>query len=368
MPVIEVAIWDLERLLGRQLTRDEIEDLLPRVKCEFEGFEGDYVYYEATHDRPDLYSAEGLARALKGLLGIEEGLPEFKVSSETIPCINEGPSYRPYIFCAAVKGVSLDDEAVRQIMQLQEKLHVTYGRNRKKVSIGVYDMSELKPPIRYIEADPDSVSFVPLDFTERLTLREILRRHPKGVEYGHLIASYERYPLLVDSEGTVLSMPPIINSEDTRVTEESHDLFIDVTATDPRAGMQVLAVVATSIAERGGEIVRVEVRGRSGKVLSPELEPEEVVLEVSLVERLAGLKLSSEEVASLLKKMRLGAEALNDRVRVLVPPYRVDVLHPVDIVEDVVMAYGYDRLEPEAMPPLHPGRCLLYTSPSPRDS
>ena len=356
MPVIEVATWDLERLVGKRFTREELEDLLPRVKCEVEGFEGDVVYFEATHDRPDLFSAEGLARALKGLTGIEEGLPTFRVGEGRIKVINEGPDYRPYIFCAAVYGVKLDDEAIKQIMQLQEKLHVTYGRNRKKVSIGVYDLSAIKLPVKYTTVDPDKFSFVPLDFAEALTPREILRRHPKGTEYGHLIAEHDKYPLLVDSQGTVLSMPPIINSEDTRVTEDSRDLFIDVTTTDPRVALKVLTIVTTSIAEREGEIRLAEVEGKGRKWLTPPLDPEEMKLEVSLVERLAGLKLSPSEVASLLRKMRMGAEPQNDTVLATIPAYRADVLHPVDLVEDVVMAYGYDNLVSLKTPPPHPGR------------
>ena len=356
MPIIEAAVWDLERLSGKALTRSELEDLLPRLKCEVEGYEGDYIYYEATHDRPDLFSAEGLARALRGLLGVELGLPHFEIADARLKGVNEGPDYRPYAFFAAVYGAKLDDEAVRQVMQLQEKLHVTYGRNRSKVSIGVYDLSKVKPPIKYVAADPESVRFVPLDFTEPLSLREILRKHPKGVEYGHLISSHEKYPLLVDSEGTVLSMPPIINSEDTRVTEDTRDLFIDVTATDPRTGLKVLTIIATSIAERGGKIGVVEVEGREGVLSTPALDPERYTLDVSLVERLAGISLSSDEVADLLRRMRMDARPSGDAVEVLVPPYRVDVLHPVDLVEEVVMAYGYERLVPVFTPPPHPGR------------
>ena len=356
MPVIEVAVWDLERLSGKALTRSELEDLLPRLKCEVEGYEGDYVYYEATHDRPDLFSAEGLARALRGLLGVELGLPRFEIADARLKGVNEGPDYRPYVFFAAVYGARLDDEAVKQIMQLQEKFHVTYGRNRSKVSIGVYDLSKVKPPIKYVAADPDSVRFVPLDFAEPLSLREILRKHPKGIEYGHLISDYEKYPLLIDSEGTVLSMPPIINSEDTRVTEDTRDLFIDVTATDPRTGLKVLTIIATSIAERGGKIGIVEIEGRGGSLATPVLDPERHMLNVDLVERLAGISLPPEEVVDLLRRMRMDARLLDNAVEVLVPAYRVDVLHPVDLVEEVVMAYGYERLAPVFTPPPHPGR------------
>ena len=354
MPVCEVSMSDLEKLIGRRLDVETIEEALPKLKCEVEGFEGEVVVYEATHDRPDLFSAEGLARALKGLLQIEVGLREFKWREHMI-AYNEGPSYRPYVLLATVHGLRLDDEAVKQMMQLQEKLHATYGRGRKKVSIGIYDLSKVEPPIRYVEADPDAVRFRPLDFDEEMSLREILKRHPKGQQYGHLIAGEERYPLLVDSRGTVLSMPPIINSEDTRVTEETRDVLIDVTATDARAGAEVLTVVATSLAERGEWIGLVRVKGRERDYVL-ELDPRSSELEVSLVERLAGLKVTAEEAAQYLRMMRFGAAPKGAVVSVLIPAYRLDILHPVDLVEEVVMGYGYENLVPEVPPPQHAGR------------
>ena len=355
MPVCEVLVSDLERLVGRRLDLGEVETLLPKLKCEVEYVENESVVYEATHDRPDLFSAEGLARALKGLLRVELGLREFRAKS-SIEAYNEGPDYRPYLLLATVHGLRLDEEAVKQVMQLQEKLHMTYGRDRRKVSIGVYDLSRVKPPVRYIEADPDSVSFRPLDFEHELTLREILTRHPKGVQYGYLIASYDKYPLLVDSEGTVLSMPPIINSEETRVTEETRDVVIDVTATDLEAARGVLTVMATSLAERGEWIGVVRVSGKVAAT-APSLEPQRTSLDLSLVEKLAGIKVSPSEAADYLREMRFEARIVEDGVlEVLVPAYRLDILHPVDLVEEVVMGYGYERVEAEALPPQHMGR------------
>ena len=228
MPVVDVAIWDLERLTNSRVDMGILEKFLPRLKCEVEGIEGDVVYYEATHDRPDLYSAEGLARALKGLMELELGLPKFKVKNADIKCKIKGPEYRPYAFFSVVHGLKLDDEAIRQLMQLQEKLHMTYGRNRRKVSIGMYDLSKISPPISYIAVRPEEISFTPLDMNVELSLKEILKKHPKGQEYGHLISGHDRYPLLVDSKGTVLSLPPIVNSEDTRVTENTEDVFYKV--------------------------------------------------------------------------------------------------------------------------------------------
>ncbi|RLE95809.1 MAG: phenylalanine--tRNA ligase subunit beta [Thermoprotei archaeon] len=355
MPVIEVSIRDLERLVGETLSLEELEDLLPRLKCEYEGVEGEYVYYEATHDRPDLFSAEGLSRALKGLLEIELGMPGVILRQERVKAHVDGPTYRPYAFFATVHGLKLDDEAVKQIMQLQEKLHITYCRDRRKVSIGVYDLSKVKPPIYYTKAKPEEVKFTPLEFAEELTLKEILELHPKGIEYGHLIKSYEEYPLLVDSEGKVLSMPPIVNSEDTKVTEDTKEVFIDVTATDPQAGLKVLNVVATSIAERGETIGLVEIKGTWSGV-TPDLTPESLLYDNTITEKVVGIKVSVEKASELLKKMRMDAKPISEtKIEVKIPAYRLDILHPIDIAEDIAMAYGYENIKPEPYPPPHPG-------------
>jgi len=355
MPVCEVARWDLERLTRAAVGGSELEDLMPRLKCEVEELTEEKVVYEATHDRPDLFSAEGLSRALRGLLGVERGLRRFRLASPGISAFNEGPGYRPYILFATVHGLRLDEEAVRQIMQLQEKLHATYGRNRRKVSIGVYDLARVKPPVRYVGVEPDAVSFRPLDFEAELTPREILERHPKGMEYGHLVRGHDRYPLLVDAGGNVLSMPPIINSEDTRVTTATRDVLIDVTATSVEAASAVLAIFATSLAERGEAIGTVEIVGGE-PARSPNLEPRPMRLDVEAVEKLLGLRLGAAEVADYLSVMRFEANPLDeDTVEVLVPAYRPDILHQVDLAEEVLMAYGYDRVEALYMPSPHPG-------------
>ncbi|RLE93591.1 MAG: phenylalanine--tRNA ligase subunit beta [Thermoprotei archaeon] len=359
MPAVDVAINDLERLVGRKLSTEEIEKYLPMLKCEIESIEENVVYYEATHDRPDLFSAEGLGRALKGLLEIEKGLRVFNISKDRVELYNEGPKYRPYVLGAVVRNLSLDEESVRQIMNLQERLHVTYCRNRRKVSIGVYDLDAIKPPIYYKAVDPDSVSFVPLDEKELMTLREILRKTEKGREYAHLIAEYKQYPLLVDSENKVLSMPPIINSEDTRVAENTKNVFIDVTGTDLEAMMDIITIVATSIAERGNpeEIVPVVVYMKEEKKVSPRLETYNFYLNRDLVTKISGLSLDSSTIKDCLEKMRHKVEEVEENVfKVDVAPYRIDILHPIDLVEDVLMAYDYEKIEPEFLPPTGSGK------------
>ena len=245
---MDVAVWDLERLVGRGLGEGELLEYLPKLKCEVEEIAEGLVVYEATHDRPDLFSAEGLGRALEGLLGIEAGLREFSIEREVLSLDARGPEYRPYVAGAVVEGLSLDDEAVRQLMNLQEKLHATYCRNRRKVSIGLYDLDKIEPPIKYVAVEPHSVRFTPLGETREMDLAEVLKETEKGREFGHLLAGHGKYPLLVDSEGIVLSLPPIINSEDTRVTPDTRDVVVDVTSTDLRTALKVLLLLGCGAA------------------------------------------------------------------------------------------------------------------------
>jgi phenylalanyl-tRNA synthetase beta chain len=229
-------------------------------------------------------------------------------------------------------------------MGLQEDLHWGLGRNRRKVAIGVHDISRVTPPFRYFGADP-SRKFVPLDFTEEMTMREMLHKHPKGKDYGHILDGSERYPLIVDSQDQVLSFPPIINGDLTSVTEETSDLFIDVTGTDPMV-YKALNIVVTSLAERGGRVESVLVKRSEGDFRSPNLEPSLWEVHADEANRLIGFNLTGTELAECLQRMRFGAQALGgDLVRVSAPAYRADIMHSWDIFEDAAKAFGYEKLE-----------------------
>ncbi|MET1159598.1 MAG: phenylalanine--tRNA ligase subunit beta [Thermoprotei archaeon] len=361
MPVIRIMKWDLERLVGRKFSTEEILDLLPRVKCEIELIEKDIIEYEATHDRPDLYSVEGLARSIRYLLRlpvqpiefIDEG---YKAYSEEIP-------QRPYAAFGIVRDLDLDDEAVKQIMQLQEKLATTYGRRRRKASIGVYDLDKIKLPVYYELRDPDNTRFVPLDETREMSLREILEKTEKGREYGWIIREWPKYPVLRDSENRILSLVPIINSEETRVTEETTSVLIDSTGTDASTVIDMVTIMATSIAERSKSrrVYIVETIIPNGTSIRAPREKGPVIKALlNNINKLLGLNLSMETAIELLHRM--GFEKIStkgDELIVEIPPYRIDVKNWVDLAEDIAMAYGYDRLGVEAIelpPATHPGR------------
>ena len=344
MPVVRVYYEDMERLIGA--SRDTIMGRLAMMGADIgKRAEEEYVDVEFFPDRPDLYSVEGVARAMQGFLGIKTGLVEYPVAKGSVVLNVEDSvkAVRPVIGCAVVRGLSFTSEAIESLMGLQEDLHWGLGRNRRKVAIGVHDISRVTAPFRYFGEDPGR-KFVPLDFSEEMSMAEILVKHPKGKGYGHILEGCDRYPLIVDANDQVLSFPPIINGELTSVTEETEDLFIDVTGMD---GMvyRALNIVVTSLAGRGGRIESVSVRRSEGDFISPNLEPSSWTVSAEQANRLIGFNLTGQELASCLERMRFGAMADGDSVHVQVPAYRADIMHSWDIFEDAAKAYGFDRLE-----------------------
>ncbi len=348
MPVIKVNYRDLKSLLGADISREEIIERLPMLGCDIEGYDEENIYVEFFPNRPDLYSVEGIARALRTFFGIEKGLKnyELKDSDIVLKVDKKVKKVRPYIVGAYVKNVELNDYLIEAYMELQEKLHWALGRDRKKVAIGLHDFSKVDPPFLYTTVEPSAIKFVPLGMSEELTPKEILEKHEKGREYGHIIKDFEEYPIIFDKNGNVLSMPPIINGELTRVTENTKELFIDITGTDFMLVNQALNILATAFAERGFEVYTINIEYEDRKIKTPNFKPDKKILSVDYTNKMLGLSLTSEEVAELLKKMGYNAEEKHSYVEVYVPCYRVDIFHEIDLVEDVAIAYGYENLIP----------------------
>ena len=358
MPTVELNREDLESLLGMRLPEDveELNEILAYVKGEVKGLDYEEIRVELKDsNRADIWSAEGLARALRGFLGLEEGLKEYRVAGSSGVEVYVNPrlkDIRPYIGCAVVKDVKLTDAAIRQIMRFQDKMDQTYGRNRRRTSIGLYEFDLVKPPLHFTVAKPKEISFVPLEFDEELTLEEILEKHPKGRDYGHIVRQFPVWPIFMDSENHVLSFPPIINSNDLgRITEKTRNVLIEVTGTSYETVLDTLINVTVALADRGGAIYSAEIHypylGMADDV-TPNLDVDTISLDVSYVQRFIGLKLNASEIIPLLEKARYGiAESSETRIVVQVPCYRVDVLHPIDVVEDIAIAYDYNRIPDE---------------------
>jgi len=345
MPVVTLYWDELERLVGKG--REEILSKLPMLGCDIERVEDDHIDVEFFPNRPDLYSVEGVARALRGFLDVEHGYKEYEVRKADWKIVVDSSvlEVRPRIVGCVVRKLEITDEVIRSLMEVQEDLHWTIGRNRRKMAIGVHDLSKVYFPLRYTAVD-ETFSFVPLDFSEEMTVAEILERHPKGKEYRFILEGKNVYPMIVDSKGETISFPPIINAEKTRVKETTTDLFIDVTGFDENVD-KALNILATMLADRGGIIESVSIAYPDKVITTPDLSCRRMNVKKKEISALLGFELSNEEIRLALERMRFGVGEIGESIEVLVPPYRADIMHEWDVIEDIAIGYGYDRIEPE---------------------
>ncbi|DAC72285.1 MAG TPA: phenylalanine--tRNA ligase subunit beta [Thermoplasmata archaeon] len=361
MPLVTFKYNDFINLLGYKIPKETLIEKLPMIGGDFSHEVNDEINIEFFPNRPDLTSVEGIARASRAFFEFKTGLQTYEIATSDV-LLTVDPSVkkiRPYVTTAVVKNVVMTDELITSLMGLQEKLHVGLGRNRRKVAIGVHNAEPVTPPFVYKAVDPDAVSFVPLAKDEPMTLREILIKHEKGVDYAHLLTNYDKYPLIVDANNNVLSFPPIINGSLTEVTPYTKEIFIDVTGTDKKAINYALNIVTAALAERGGKIYRTTVLDEGKKIFSPDFTPLKQKLSVAFVNRILGTALQEKDVILCLKKMGHNAiDAGNGSLTVDIAAWRSDILHEVDLVEDVAVGYGFDQFETDFPKALTFGRTL----------
>ena len=349
IPTLELKIERLEKLVGKKLNIEDLEYDLQWISLDLEGVNEDEqkIKVEYNPNRPDFSSPEGIARTLKGYYEIELGLPQYEITPGEI-VLNVDPSVkkvRPYIVCAVIRNIDLDEDEVATLMNIQEHLHWAVGRDRKKVAIGVHDFDKVVPPYRYTAVKPESVSFTPLHGDGYpMNLEEILLLHEKGIEYAHILEEKEVYPIIFDKNKEVLSFPPIINGELTTVTEQTQNLFLDLTGTNFNAVNLALNILVTTLADMGATIESVKVNYEGEKeIFTPNLKPNKWEVKIDYINNYIGLNLSTTEMIKCFQKVRMDAKSSKKKghLDIWVPAYRGDIMHVVDFTEECGIGYGY---------------------------
>ncbi|MCX6742033.1 MAG: phenylalanine--tRNA ligase subunit beta [Candidatus Pacearchaeota archaeon] len=349
MPNIEINKKDFEHLLGRKFSQKDLENVFEFTKVGIEKVENDKITLEIKDsNRLDLLSIEGVVREVKGIIKKEIGLKDYKIekSNFVVKVDHKVKAVRPFTVCAVIKDLKFTEHFIEQMIQLQEKLCEGFGKKRRDVALGIYDFDKIKWPITYTTFKPDALGFIPLGFEEKLTLRQILERHEKGQIYGGLLHGAKEYPIFIDKEQNVLSMPPIINSEYSgKVTNETKNVFIEVSGFDMKKISYALNIVVAAFADRGGKIFQVNVRNLKS-ILIPNFYSRVKKVTLEEINALLGLGLSDKDVIYCLKKARYGVKQKGNEFIVDIPFYREDVLHKVDIIEDIAIAHGFKNIEP----------------------
>ena len=349
MPTISVKQNLLRRLVESRGRVHDVEDLafrLPLMGTDIDTCDEDVLDIEIFPDRPDLLSPETLFHGMMPFLHDSPPSPRLAVKPGTISMrvAPELSDIRPVILGAVVRGLELDEDIIKRLMDHQEKLHFALGRGRKRASIGVHDLSTIEPPFR-VEAVERTHSFIPLAMDDEMTIDEILDRHPKGVDYAHLLEGMDKVPIIFDYNDAVLSFPPIINGDHTTVTEKTRDIFIDVTGLDLRACESALMLICLQLSVLGGQVESVRVTTCEGKDWSINGTPIEHKVERELVEGILGNSFSDDEIEEAIRRM--GGQYKGDLsgvLSILMPRWRFDILHPIDLVEEVAIGHGYDDL------------------------
>ena len=352
MPVVNIKFERLKRLVSADIKMNKVLDILPFVGVDIEDVGKEMIRVEYNPNRPDLSSDYGVARALRGLLDIETGLPKFRLAARSGLTIRIEDAavrkIRPNIIALVAKNGTIDDETLKQLIVMQEDLHNGVGRRRRKASIGIHNLDAIKFPVKYKTVGGD-FSFIPLDESLELPIERILKDLEIGKQYGHILSAFNRYPLIVDSVGTVLSLPPIINGQATKVNERCRNLFVEVTATDQETAEDMLAILAITLYDAGFEIRTVSIDSGRKKIETPQMEPKVISADVLSVNSMLGLVLDSKQMITCLRKSRLDAKAANKKKKIVctIPRYRIDISDPIDISEEVAVGYGIYNLEPK---------------------
>jgi phenylalanyl-tRNA synthetase beta chain len=350
MPVVKLTLEKMSLLLGKTMTIRQLAESVPWIGVEIEEEGEDWIRIEYNPNRPDFSSQQGVARALKGLQEIEIGLPKYTVTKGSLSLIIERTvmDVRPYIVGGVCRGIRLSNSDIEELMAAQEDIHWAVGRDRRKASIGLHNLDAVKPPFRYKGVAPKSVKFTPLGGDIPLDLDEIVSTHPKGIAYRHLVAGFPKFPIIVDRDDKVLSFPPIINGTATQITESTRNLFIDVTGTSPTSINNALNLIMTQLADMGGTIESIIITEGEKKRATPLLKPAEFSVSSAYLNKVLGLQLSLDEIVLCLEKARFDAKKAGEgKLDVMVPPYRFDILHQVDLAEEVAIGYGYFKIKPK---------------------
>ncbi len=363
MPKIEVIETSLYKYTEKKMSRDELEEILMVAKAELDDIieeEGIIKIELNDTNRPDLWSTAGLGRQIK--IYQQNKIPSYDIFSTSENSKETGDrvikvdpdlkEIRPYIAAFGVKGMPIDEPMLLDIIQTQEKVCWNYGQKRKSIAMGIYRSDLFSYPVKYKAADPDKTRFIPLQMEKELSLREIIAEHPKGQEFGDIVSEFKKFPFITDSNDEVLSFPPVINSSRIGAVEiGDSELFVEMTGTDLPSLLLAASMVSCDFVDSGYTILPVKIEypydtpfGR--EIVTPFYFQKPVSVDIEYVNKLLGEQLTTEEAKKCIEKMGSPVRVDGNKLIVTVPVYRNDFLHPVDIVEDIMIGRGMNSFKP----------------------
>lgn len=342
MVVIKGEINYLKRVLGTNYI-EKLDPFSNVIGYTYESTD-DEIKLEFNPDRPDLFSFFALKNAMKCYYDHKYWAgSRFKDSAMAMEIKKSVLKIRPFVFAFVAMGDEISDR-LDHLIEYQETVHSVIGKNRKKVSIGIHDLDNISPPFTYDAIDPDKISFETYDSLVKGSARAILRTHPKGIEFSHLLGDLMKVPIILDSENDVMSMPPIINGIKSKITENSKRFFVDITGTDLISTRNSFYLLAYEMMNLGYRIEIVNVPLRKELDTLKEFDGRKIRLVNADVERILGFEMEDTKSIGYLRRMGYRAEPANSGIEVYVPGNRVDVMGAVDVMEDLGKSIGFTQI------------------------
>ncbi len=353
MPKIEIKKNDLYKLLKKKLNNIELETLLESAKAELDDITGDLIKIELNDtNRPDQWTSAGIARHINQYLKLNKyDYPFFKDKAKYIINVDKNiQQIRPYIAGFAAKNIKINEDLLLELIQNQEKFAMNFGRKRADIAIGIYKLNRIKFPIIYKAVKPESIKFTPLEEKKEMNLNEILKNHPKGVEFKHIVKDHKDYPIILDSDNNVLSFPPIINSKYIGEVEVGdNELFVELTGSNITNILLVANIIACDLSDRGAEIIPIQVNypyeTKYTKSISVPYDfKNKINIKINKFDKIIGSVPKKEEITANLKTMGYNEIKIEkDKLSIKIPPYRNDIMHLNDIAEDYIIGKGYNN-------------------------
>ena len=350
MPVVELNLNRIKKLVSGNTTKKKIIDVLPFLGLDIESQDGDEIRIEYSPNRPDYSTDFGIALGLQGLLAIKKGVQKLNIKKTGKYEINVDSSVskiRPFVTGIVAKNGAIDDQTIKQLMNMQEDLHFGIGRKRKKSSIGLHDLDKILFPLTYTTTTREK-SFVPLNETKEKSISDILSQTDVGQNYGWVLGDSKNVPIIIDSEGNIVSFPPIINAALTTVTTKTKNILVEVTSIEKDAAEDTLSVVSSILQTAGFQISELKISG--GKNSTPKLNERTIIYDPKFTSEILGIEISPSNMVTCLKKCRLDATIKGKKIKCIIPRYRFDIFGPMDLVEEIALGYGIDNLEPKLSP------------------
>ncbi|KAB8296870.1 hypothetical protein EYC80_002279 [Monilinia laxa] len=389
MPTISVDKAKLYEALGQEYTTEEFEELCFDFGIELDEDtsnserpivngkqEPAQLKIEIPANRYDMLCFEGIALMLN-IFREKTPFPNYRLvkpesgNLETLTVHQDTMKVRPFVSASILRNVTFTQDGYDSFISLQDKLHQNLARQRTLVAIGTHDLDTVKGPFTYEALPPKDVVFAPLNQTKEMNAEELMQFYENDKHLGkylHIIRDKPVYPVIYDSNRTVMSMPPIINGNHSKITLETKNVFIEMTGTDRTKLEIVNNIIVSMFSQYCAEpftIEPVEIISEHNQETrqTPNLSPRHAEAEVDYINNCCGLSESPERICELLKKMCLSATPSSKDKNLLdvsIPPTRADVLHQCDIMEDVAIAYGFNNL-----PRTSPNKASTIAQPLP---